>query len=609
MTASGCIIHKIAPEGFRLGKVEVRLASPCERRRWDAAMDEHHYLGFRRFAGRGLRYVVAWGGLWLALAGWQHGAFKCKPRDRWIGWRPREQFERLDLIANNTRFLVLAESGVFPHLASFSLAAMTRRLCQDWEKAYGQPVMLAETFVDPSKFRGFMYEAAGWTVLGRTKGYARSNGRYTEPHGEIKQIWVRPLRRDARRIMSDPDGAALAPPPPCSKPEVARMRSLREELGAIPDFRRTEGRKHAVASALAVWIVAQLCGFRGYVAAAEFAAALSQEELEALGAWRNRRTGRFEAISKSTLQRILVGIDPDALQDALARYATPRIQIGKALAADGKRNRRPDRRGDGYRETVALIEHGTGMLFAGGGFGDEGGEVDALHDLLERADVRCCAITLDAPHAVRNTARLIVGCYGADYAVVVGANCAETFEALGAVDWERRGEGGLENIQDEAGGRIERRSIDIVQPLAGMINYPHASQIARVVRLREDFEMRTSSCEIVYVITSLGSGEASPQRLLDLIQGHWSIDVPDRGSRDDAFGEDDGLVGNGGVANDQPRRDGIALAVVYSTAKSTSVAKATFRRNFDPSTGCLTQSGLKPVGDRLLPQYPSAGRI
>ena len=37
------------------------MALPCERRRWDALMREHHYLGFRQFAGRGLRHVaVQW---------------------------------------------------------------------------------------------------------------------------------------------------------------------------------------------------------------------------------------------------------------------------------------------------------------------------------------------------------------------------------------------------------------------------------------------------------------------------------------------------------------------------------------------------------------------
>ena len=58
-----------APEGFRLSDVEVRLATAMERPLWEALMEERHYLGFHRFAGRGLRYVAVWRGRWLALAG------------------------------------------------------------------------------------------------------------------------------------------------------------------------------------------------------------------------------------------------------------------------------------------------------------------------------------------------------------------------------------------------------------------------------------------------------------------------------------------------------------------------------------------------------------
>ena len=39
------------PEGFHLRDVSVRLARPDERIRWDRLMDQHHYLGFKRFAG------------------------------------------------------------------------------------------------------------------------------------------------------------------------------------------------------------------------------------------------------------------------------------------------------------------------------------------------------------------------------------------------------------------------------------------------------------------------------------------------------------------------------------------------------------------------------
>ena len=170
-------IFQDSPDGFHLRDVSVRLARPDERVRWDALMNQHHYLGFKRFAGRGLRYVFEWRGHWVGLADLQSGAFKCRPRDRWIGWKQKLQFTRQHLIANNTRFLILGAPSCFRNLASFALAAMVRCLSADWSAAYGHSLLLAETFVDPSRFCGHMYMAAGWTRLGRTKGNARANGR------------------------------------------------------------------------------------------------------------------------------------------------------------------------------------------------------------------------------------------------------------------------------------------------------------------------------------------------------------------------------------------------------------------------------------------------
>ena len=187
--------------------VTVRLARPDERRRWDATMAERHPLGFRGFAGRGLRYIAEYEGCWLALLGWQSGAFKCRPRDRWIGWRQREQFPRLHLIANNTRMLMLWPPGTIRNLASCVMAANLRRLSADWQAQFGHPLELAETFVDPTQFAGTMYRAGNWIPVGRTRGFARSNGRYTEPHGRLKEMYLYPLRPDAR--------ARLRAPEPC----------------------------------------------------------------------------------------------------------------------------------------------------------------------------------------------------------------------------------------------------------------------------------------------------------------------------------------------------------------------------------------------------------
>ena len=58
-------IFQGTPDGFHPRDVSVRLARPDERIRWDRLMDQHHYLGFKRIAGRGIRYVFDWRGQWV----------------------------------------------------------------------------------------------------------------------------------------------------------------------------------------------------------------------------------------------------------------------------------------------------------------------------------------------------------------------------------------------------------------------------------------------------------------------------------------------------------------------------------------------------------------
>ena len=57
-------------------------------------------------------------------------------RDAWIGWVPEQQFRRLRLVANNTRFLILPAARA-PNLASRVLALSARRLSSDMEAALG----------------------------------------------------------------------------------------------------------------------------------------------------------------------------------------------------------------------------------------------------------------------------------------------------------------------------------------------------------------------------------------------------------------------------------------------------------------------------------------
>ena len=268
-----------------LREVVVRPVRADERRRWDREMAEHHYLGFKQFAGRGLRHVAEWRGHWLALVGWQSGAFKCAPRDDWLGWHPSVQFRRLHLIGNNTRFLILPKGEGIKNLASRTLGLSLRRLSGDWREAHGHVLELAETFVDPSRFKGTCHRASNWERVGVTKGFARHNGAYTDAHAPPKEMRVRPLRPDARRRLSDPTerpewGAPKAVAMPYGK---AEPRSLRDVFAELPDCRRGQGRKHRLETVLAIVALAKLSGLSGPAAAERFGRGLAQEELRALG--------------------------------------------------------------------------------------------------------------------------------------------------------------------------------------------------------------------------------------------------------------------------------------------------------------------------------------
>ena len=271
----------------------------------------------------------------------------------------------------------------------------------DWSALYGHPLELAETFVDPSRFHGGVYDASNWVRVGRTKGFARHNGSYTDPHAAPKEMFVRPLHRAARTRLAHPDER---PEWACRAIPVrythAELRSLRDLFAGLPDCRRGQGRKHALATVLSVCALARLAGLSGPAATERFARQLDQAGLRALGAWRDPTAGRWVAPSDSTLCRVLADTDPDALAGVLRQWAAPRLAPAgtPVLAADGKRIRGANRHADGACfETVTLVTHG-GRPLASRCCRDEGGENAALRALPDDVDLRGCVVTLDALH-------------------------------------------------------------------------------------------------------------------------------------------------------------------------------------------------------------------
>jgi len=187
-----------------------------ESRLWRELVARHHYLGYRAPVGATLRYLVFSKGYpdtLLACLMWTSPAWKIEVRDRWIGWSTDERARNLQLIVNNSRFLILPWVTV-RYLASKILSQCARQLPRDWERIYGYRPVLLESMVDSSRFSGTCYRAANWVLLGETKGRGRMDRNHEETNAP-KLVYVYPLERDARERLR----STAAPAYCCSRDE------------------------------------------------------------------------------------------------------------------------------------------------------------------------------------------------------------------------------------------------------------------------------------------------------------------------------------------------------------------------------------------------------
>ena len=180
-------LHELRP--LAVSVVEPRSA---DLRLFNCLLSRYHYLGHRNTVGENIGYLFRdRTGRPVACALFGSAAWKCAPRDAWIGWDCSARERNLQGLTNNTRFLVLPWVTV-SHLASHLLGSLARRIRVDWQEKYGHPLHALETFVDRSRFRGTCYRAANWVRLGATQGRTR-NDRDRCIRSAVKDVYLYPL--------------------------------------------------------------------------------------------------------------------------------------------------------------------------------------------------------------------------------------------------------------------------------------------------------------------------------------------------------------------------------------------------------------------------------
>lgn len=442
-----------------LNSVEVRPILPEEKNRWDELMAAHHYLGFGNLIGEGIRYVAVYQGYWLALLGWASAALRCGARDKWIGWSSSFREQRLFLVANNVRFLILPSVQV-PNLASKILSLNIKRLSGDWQEYFNHPIVLAETFVDPRYFFGTCYQAAGWIYLGETKGFAKSAKKYIQ-HNQPKKVWIKPIHKLVNNLANssaDNSTSNLLTQPILPSNMRCSMKykipfpneyldELRQLIIRLPDFRTAAGKRHQLATLLSITICATLCGARSYLAIAEWASRCSQSMLRRFRARYDRDTKRFVPPSEPTIRRVLQNIDDQVVDSALTSWlmkVTQNSEINKKnrnsqkdekalIAVDGK-TLKGTKNGSGKQvQLLSAFLCNPGVVISQRKIDSKTNEIPEIKPLLSPLKIAGSVVTADAMHTQKDTARFIVEDKRADYLFTVKDNQKELNKEIRAL--------------------------------------------------------------------------------------------------------------------------------------------------------------------------------
>lgn len=388
----------LCPPELRSHPLVIRTATePLEISQLRAVLDEQHYLKAGRPAGH-----VLWQGAYehdsesgldklVAVFCWAGAAKRLKDRDTWIGWDAVTCANRLKLVVQLRRFVII-DAQRRPNLASQCLGLALRELSAEWQRLHGFRPLLAESFHDPARHQGTLYKVTNWAPLGLTKGFRRHRADFYQDLESPKQLWIRPLQKNARSLLALPGQlpeehrAGIADATcgaRCALP-ANTLRSLRDALRQIDDPRNPKSRRHPISAMLTLLCYGLLCGAADVKAIWKLCGPLNQQQRAAIGlTQRCKKSHLLVMPGYDALNDLLNAVDPVSLAATLNQWLlTNSDLLPKTLAIDGK-----DLGGKGkLGAIVTLCHHATGAPLAMATYSGEKGdcELPVSQALLEQ---------------------------------------------------------------------------------------------------------------------------------------------------------------------------------------------------------------------------------
>ncbi len=332
-----------------------------EEAHFNALMNAHHYLGAPPKIGESAFYAAVLEDRWVALSSFYACALKSRARDQWLGWHERDRLPRLHLITNQSRFLILE---AIPNLASRTLSLLEKRLARDWPSRFGHPLLLLETFVDLSRFKGTCYRAANWLEIGQSAGYRRTHGGY-QPNHSPKAMFVRPVHKNARQLLADAHLHSRYFPQGVRRKMYTDddFKTILDYFSHLQDPRKRRGQRYRLESLLALAAAAVLSGARGYLEIGEWIKAQSDAVLKHFKV--GKRRGKVQRPSVSCMRNALLNTDPDEFDAAMYAWcASIDGTDDDAIAIDGKTLRSAIDDNDRQLHVLGACGHHTRMPLA-----------------------------------------------------------------------------------------------------------------------------------------------------------------------------------------------------------------------------------------------------
>jgi len=355
--------------------------------------------------------------------------------------------------------------------------------------------------------------------------------------------------------------------------ETQPLLSLYEVFATIPDPRSKHGLRYELAYLLTCMVAGLLYNCDSTLAVAQWG---RDQRLLLIRLFGFRR---FLCPSDSLYRKLLPRLDAAHIEWALADWIRTTLcaQADDPIALDGKTVRGARSDDESAPHLLSFRTHHSQETLLQVVVSEKTNEIPVAQALLPCLPVEGRVFTADALHTQKDF-MLCVDALGGKTVLTVKNNQPTLYADLATYFADPHASFDQLSTLDQHRGRIEKRSIRVSTEMNSYLtDWPLIEQVAELTRTVTVRKTGKTSHEVVYLITPMTPLEASPQRLLELVRGHWSIENSSHYVRDVTFHEDRSRLRTGAAPQILAALRNLAITLIHRQGSS-QIAAA--RRHF-----------------------------